>query len=123
MLSISAAALADTSGGSLTLPRSPASMPRRRCSRKRVIRCTPTAFGPGRLNWSKETWPRTLPRRLATLVLPGLPGKVGSRLHARLMAGGMYGDERWIAERLAAGFEIETLERYRSDVHLHGRCV
>ena len=67
--------------------------------------------------------PRTLPRRLATLVLPGLPGVLANRVHTRLMAGGMYGDERWIAERLSAGFEIETLERYRSDVHLHGRCV
>lgn len=67
--------------------------------------------------------PRTLPRRVATLLLPVLPGALGNRVHTRLMAGGMYGDERWVTNRLSVGFEIETLERYRSDVHLHGRCV
>jgi ubiquinone/menaquinone biosynthesis C-methylase UbiE len=67
--------------------------------------------------------PRTPSRRLAELLLPLVPGAAGTRLHARLMAGGMYGDERWIRDRMAAGFEIESLERYLSDVHLHGRCV
>jgi len=44
-------------------------------------------------------------------------------LHRRLMAGGMYGDERWIRQALAGKFKIESLEQFRSDVHLHGRCV
>jgi len=35
----------------------------------------------------------------------------------------MYGDERWIGEVLAGKFAIESLEQFRSDVHLHGRCV
>jgi SAM-dependent methyltransferase len=67
--------------------------------------------------------PRTLPRSLASLALPMTPGALGRRLHRRLMAGGMYGDERWIREVLAAHFAIESLDQFRSDVHLHGRCV
>ena len=35
----------------------------------------------------------------------------------------MYGDERWIRRQLRGVFEIETLDRFQSDVHLHGRCV
>lgn len=66
---------------------------------------------------------RTLRRRLATLVLPVLAGAPARALHARLMAGGLYGDERWVRGRLGAAFVIETLERFASDVHLHARCV
>jgi len=78
--------------------------------------------------------PQTLQRSLASLALPLAPGGLGRALHRRLMAGGMYGDERWIRDVLtqpsrnasaghAGGFVIETLEPFRSDVHLHGRCV
>ena len=67
--------------------------------------------------------PQTLQRQLATLVLPLIPGSAGRALHRRLMTGGMYGDERWIREVLAGRFKIESLEQFRSDVHLHGRCV
>jgi ubiquinone/menaquinone biosynthesis C-methylase UbiE len=78
--------------------------------------------------------PQTLQRRLASIALPLAPGSAGRALHRRLMSGGMYGDERWIREvlgppsrdasaRQAGRFEIETLEQFRSDVHLHGRCV
>lgn len=78
--------------------------------------------------------PQTLPRRLAGFALPLVPGRAGRALHRRLMSGGMYGDERWIRDALAqpsrnasagqAGqFAIESLEQFRSDVHLHGRCV
>jgi SAM-dependent methyltransferase len=67
--------------------------------------------------------PRTRGRRWAAATLPWLPGAAGRRLHHRLMAGGMYGDERWVRDRLANAFEIEALERFESDVHLHGRCV
>ncbi len=77
-----------------------------------------------RASRSRPIVPRTLPRRLAERWrCRSLPGVVGRALHDRLMAGGMYGDERWMRERLADGFAIETLERFRSDVHLHGRCV
>jgi SAM-dependent methyltransferase len=67
--------------------------------------------------------PQTLRRQLASLVLPLMPDSLGRALHRRLMAGGMYGDERWIREVLAGRFAIESLEQFRSDVHLHGRCV
>ena len=67
--------------------------------------------------------PRTLSRRLAAMTLPLAPGGLGRALHRRLMSDGMYGDERWIREVLAGSFVIETLEQFRSDVHLHGRCV
>ena len=67
--------------------------------------------------------PQTLLRKLAGLVLPIAPGALGRALHRRLMSDGMYGDERWIREVLSGKFAIETLDRFRSDVHLHGRCV
>jgi hypothetical protein len=57
------------------------------------------------------------------MALPLAPGNIGRELHRRLMSDGMYGDERWIREVLAGPFVIETLEQFRSDVHLHGRCV
>jgi SAM-dependent methyltransferase len=67
--------------------------------------------------------PRTLQRRLASVTLPVAPGGLGRALHRRLMANGMYGDERWIRDVLSGRFTIESLEQFRSDVHLHGRCV
>jgi SAM-dependent methyltransferase len=67
--------------------------------------------------------PRTMPRRVATALLPVAAGPVGEALHRRLMSGGMYGDERWIRSSLSGLFEIESLDRFQSDVHLHGRCV
>lgn len=67
--------------------------------------------------------PQTLQRRLAGLALPLTPGGIGRALHRRLMSGGMYGDERWISELLSGRFAIESLEQFRSDVHLHGRCI
>ncbi|MEO8678929.1 MAG: class I SAM-dependent methyltransferase [Vicinamibacterales bacterium] len=66
---------------------------------------------------------RTVRRRLAEAALPLMPGDANHRLHARLMANGLYADERWIREQLAPAFAIETFELFRSDVHLHGRCV
>lgn len=65
----------------------------------------------------------TLPRRLASAMLPVAPGPLGDALHRRLMSGGMYGDERWIRQQLRDLFAIETIDRFQSDVHLHGRCV
>ena len=67
--------------------------------------------------------PRTLPRRLASAVVKALPSGLTSALHQRLVGGGMYADERWIARVLGDRFRIETLEPFMSDVHLHGRCV
>lgn len=66
--------------------------------------------------------PKTLQRRVATALLP-VTGPVQRALHERLMVGGMYADERWIRRTLGGLFEIESLDQFRSDVHLHGRCV
>ena len=67
--------------------------------------------------------PKTPARRIASAILPAVPGDAGRKLHERLMAGGMYGDARWIRQQLDGLFSIETLEQSQSDVHLHGRCV
>jgi SAM-dependent methyltransferase len=67
--------------------------------------------------------PRTMPRRLASAAVAVLPAAITAALHERLVVSGMYGDERWITERLHERFSIESLERFPSDVHLHGRCV
>ena len=67
--------------------------------------------------------PKTTQRRIATALLPITPGALGDSLHRRLMVGGMYGDERWIRATLDRLFVIESLDVFRSDVHLHGRCV
>jgi SAM-dependent methyltransferase len=66
--------------------------------------------------------PKTLPRRVASALLP-ITGPIRPALHERLMVGGMYADERWIKRVLAGLFEIESVDRFQSDVHLHGRCV
>ncbi len=66
--------------------------------------------------------PKTLQRRLATALLP-ITGPARAALHERLMVGGMYADEPWIRKVLNGLFEIESIDRFRSDVHLHGRCV
>lgn len=67
--------------------------------------------------------PKTMQRRIATALLPIAPGAMGASLHQRLMVGGMYGDERWIRAMLNGLFTIESIDRFQSDVHLHGRCV
>ena len=67
--------------------------------------------------------PRTLPRRLATAAVSVLPDAVTAVLHERLVGHGTYADERWIANVVGRRFRIESLERFTSDVHLHGRCV
>jgi SAM-dependent methyltransferase len=66
--------------------------------------------------------PRTLQRRVAAALLP-VTGPARAALHERLMAGGMYADEQWIKRMLQERFAIESIDRFRSDVHLHGRCV
>lgn len=67
--------------------------------------------------------PRTPARRIAAAALAVLPAALTGALHRRFVAGGLYGDERWIAGVLDHGFTIESLERFQSDVHLHARCV
>jgi SAM-dependent methyltransferase len=67
--------------------------------------------------------PRTMPRRLASAAVAALPAALTTALHRRLVGSGTYADERWITGVLAGKFIIESLERFSSDVHLHGRCV
>jgi len=67
--------------------------------------------------------PLTTGRRLASLAVRALPELATTALHARLMSGGLYADERWVRQVLGTGFTIESLTRLQSDVHLHGLCV
>lgn len=67
--------------------------------------------------------PRTSARRLAGAVVDRLPAPLTGVLHRRLVNGGLYADERWIESALGREFVIESLDRFSSDVHLHGRVV
>ena len=68
--------------------------------------------------------PRTAKRRAAERLAPLAPGHVRASLENRLLSGGLYVDEPYLSRVLAAaGFAIESLERYESDVHLHCLCV
>ena len=66
---------------------------------------------------------RTLKRRLASLVAPGLPVFLRRPLRERLLAGGLYADEARVEELLARDFVIESLERLQSEAHLHCLCI
>jgi SAM-dependent methyltransferase len=66
---------------------------------------------------------KTVQRRLASALLPLLPSGASRTLHTRLMGHGHYGDERWVRARMNGTFEIDVLERFESDVHLHLWCV
>ena len=67
--------------------------------------------------------PKTGPRQIASVVARTLPEAMTRALHHRLVVGGMYADERWTTRVLGDRFVIESLDRFASDVHLHGRCV
>jgi SAM-dependent methyltransferase len=67
--------------------------------------------------------PKTAGRRLAALALAVAPAAATTPLHRRYVTGGRYADERWITSVLADRFTIEFLDRFTTDVHLHGRCV
>ena len=66
---------------------------------------------------------RTATRTFASAVERVAFGAPRRWLRSRLLAGGMYADERWIAERLQPGFVIESIERFVSEAHLHCLCV
>lgn len=72
---------------------------------------------------SSPSVPRTMARRIAQAAAEMLPAAMTGKLHRRLVVNGMYADERWIASLLSGRFVIETLERFATDVHLHGRVV
>jgi SAM-dependent methyltransferase len=67
--------------------------------------------------------PRTLGRQLGEWLAPVVPASIGRRLRARLLAGGLYADERRVRELVEPAFEVESLERFESEAHLHCLCV
>lgn len=68
--------------------------------------------------------PRTVRRRLGEGLLPLTAGRMRAAIRSRLLAGGLYADEAYLRDVLeATGFEVESLERHESDVHLHCLCV
>ena len=68
--------------------------------------------------------PRTTSRRIAEVLLPVSPPFVGRPLRERLLSRGLYVDEPYLHDVLgAAAFDVESIERYESDVHLHCLCV
>jgi SAM-dependent methyltransferase len=68
--------------------------------------------------------PRTLKRRAAELAMRAAPAGIKRQVRDRLLSGGLYVDEDYLRDVLcSARFEIESLERHESDVHLHCLCV
>jgi SAM-dependent methyltransferase len=66
--------------------------------------------------------PRTLKRRVAqsAAAAKGMPSPVRDALKRKLTAGGLYADETRVREVLErAGFIVERIEPFESDVHLH----
>jgi SAM-dependent methyltransferase len=67
--------------------------------------------------------PLTIKRRLARLTAPLLPGWARRTVHRRLLSGGMYADEAAIRELASGLFDIESMELFTSEAHLHVRAV
>ncbi|MDP3716261.1 MAG: class I SAM-dependent methyltransferase [Acidobacteriota bacterium] len=67
--------------------------------------------------------PQTAARRLGSALMPWVPGPLHAYLRDRYLAGGLYADETYLRGLLADGFEIESIERFVSEAHLHCLCV
>jgi SAM-dependent methyltransferase len=67
--------------------------------------------------------PRTIARRVGEWLAPVAPAAAGRRLRARLLAGGLYADQRRVGELLAGAFAAESIELFESEAHLHCLCV
>jgi SAM-dependent methyltransferase len=67
--------------------------------------------------------PQTPLRRVARGVAPLVPAVLDAPLRERLLANGLYADERRVTDLLTPSFEVETLDRFESEAHLHCRCV
>ena len=68
--------------------------------------------------------PRTLARRVGECLEPVVFGAARRTLRARLMSHGLYADEERVREVLRrTHFEVESIERVQSDVHLHVSTV
>ena len=63
--------------------------------------------------------PRTTRRRAAERLLP-IAGPFRDALRSRLLSGGLYADRRALEAALStAGFAVESIEPFQTDVHLH----
>ncbi|HKB11962.1 MAG TPA: methyltransferase domain-containing protein [Vicinamibacterales bacterium] len=63
--------------------------------------------------------PRTAKRRAAEWLLPR-SGPLRGSLRSRLLSGGLYADSALLEDLLrGAGFVVESIEPFQSDVHLH----
>lgn len=67
--------------------------------------------------------PRTWGRRMAGAAAPLLPGALGRALTTRLLSRGMYADEAYVRALAGARFDVETMDRFTSEAHLHVRAV
>ena len=67
--------------------------------------------------------PRTLARRVGSVLGPRLSGPLKRAWRQRELAGGLYADEVRVRELLAPAFTLESLERRESEAHLHCLCV
>ena len=67
--------------------------------------------------------PQTTARRLGSAVMPWAPGPLHAYLRDRYVAAGLYADETYLRALLADQFEIESMERFVSEAHLHCLCV
>ena len=65
---------------------------------------------------------KTMARRIGRIAAT-IPGPFKRLLRERLLSGGMYADEARIDEVLKPSFEIESIERFISEAHLHCLCV
>ena len=66
--------------------------------------------------------PRTLGRRVGGWVEPIVVGPPRRALRHRLLADGLYADERRVRELVEGAFEVESLDRFESEAHLHCLC-
>ena len=66
---------------------------------------------------------QTAARRLGAALMPWAPGPLHAYLRDRYLAAGLYADETYLRALLADGFEIESMERFVSEAHLHCLCV
>jgi SAM-dependent methyltransferase len=66
---------------------------------------------------------RTVGRRVGEWLAPLAPAVAERRIRARLLAGGLYADERRVRELLDGAFDEESIEPFESEAHLHCLCV
>jgi SAM-dependent methyltransferase len=65
----------------------------------------------------------TMRRRIGRSLARWAQGPIARACRRRLLSGGLYADDAWIREILARNFEIESLNDFQSESHVHGLCV